>query len=66
MTKLNEVQVGDKLKADGGFECINPDTILEVKSSHNGLYVDCACGKHNLDGQVDWTDHVTLVGLVKV
>ena len=58
--KLSEVQPGDVLIADGGFTCIKPGAQLVVADD---LSIPCACGKHFLDGQVDFDDGDTLVGL---
>lgn len=41
-----DIKEGDKLRADGGFDCIKEGTILEVKQTNNGLYVECENGKH--------------------
>lgn len=71
MPKLNEIKAGDTLKAGGGFTCIHPAATLVVHSDPNtvqhpnaapghGLYVDCAMGKHYLDGQAG--DDGELVG----
>jgi hypothetical protein len=57
---------GDRLVADGGFTCMSKGDVKEVKrDAAEGFYVDCADGKHFLDGQVDdWgTGH--LIGLRK-
>ena len=53
--KMSEVKPGD-----GGFTCIEPGATLVVGED---LSVPCAVGKHFLDGQVDFDDGDTLVGL---
>ena len=58
--KLSEVKPGDVLIADGGFTCIELGATLVVGDD---LSVPCAHGKHFLDGQVDFDDGDTLVGL---
>ena len=59
--KVSEVKVGTKLKADGGFTCIDEGTILTVYNDGTGLYVPCrgpdgaswtSNGRHYLDGQL--------------
>lgn len=59
--KLSLTKPGDMLIADAGFECILAWKSLEVKADLQGLYVDCAEGKHYLDGQADDGEH--LIGL---
>ncbi|TPM39616.1 hypothetical protein [Mesorhizobium sp. B2-3-4] len=50
--KYSDVKAGDRLIADGGFDCIKANEVLTVRSSVLGsLYVPCGCGKHFLDGQ---------------
>jgi hypothetical protein len=47
--KLSELKPGDLLIAAQDLSCIDEGDILEVKlSKTNGLYVVCACGKHDL------------------
>jgi hypothetical protein len=42
--KMEDIKVGDKLKADGGFTCIEEGRVCDVKADDKGnLYVDC-CG----------------------
>lgn len=64
---INDIKVGDKLIADGGFTCMSNGEVKEVKSYGGGLvgfYVDCAEGTHNLEGQVD-DEQGFIVGLTK-
>ena len=65
---INEVKVGTKLRADGGFTCIPEGVILEVQADAEGsLWVPCngaedfpepgdvipaACDSHHLCGQL--------------
>ena len=58
--KLSEVKPGDVLIADGGFTCIKQGARLVVADD---LSVSCSHGKHFLDGQIDFDDGDTLVGL---
>lgn len=45
---LKDVKLGDRLRADGGFTCIEANRVCDVKRDDDGdLYVDC-CG-HNID-----------------
>lgn len=61
--KFSYVRVGTKLRADSGFDCIEPDTILTV-ANNDGLYVPCSCGMHFLFGQPD--DDGFLIGFSEV
>lgn len=61
-TKITEVKAGDVLVADAGFTCVEAGEVI-VKSDDDGLYFECACGRHGLDGQLDFDDQQTLVGL---
>lgn len=70
--KLSELKPGDKLKADGGFDCIEEGAILEVKAEDDGeLYVECdgpdgaypgEGQHHSLEGQLSDEDGDSLVG----
>ncbi len=50
---IAEVKAGDKLRADGGFTCLNDGQIVEVKQGHGELLVACRHGEHGLDGQIN-------------
>lgn len=50
---IHNVSAGTKLKADGGFTCLDEGVILTTQSDEGSLYVPCSCGKHFLDGQLD-------------
>ena len=65
-TKLGSVKEGDTLIADGGFDCLPKGGHL-VRRDQSGLYLDCAMGRHALEGQVDiWLGgDGNLVGLEK-
>ncbi len=63
---LSHMKVGTRLQADRGFECIEHDAILTVSQDDRGFYVPCACGKHYLDGQLDFDDKDSLIGLYPV
>jgi len=76
VVKLSDIRPGDQLIAYAWFLwseteedapgfCIEPWACVEVKvyGPLDELYVDCKCGKHFLEGQVDFNDNVTLVGL---
>jgi hypothetical protein len=41
---------GMKVRADDGFSCIQAGSVLEVKESDVGPYVECTFGKHYLCG----------------
>lgn len=77
--KISQVQPGDALQFGGGFRCIpvgetrvvkvNPDADADAKrfgvfSDHHRLFVDCACGGHLLEAQIDFAgDNDSLVGI---
>lgn len=61
--KLDEVKEGDTIIADGGFTCMKAGP-RKVLSDEHGLFVECAEGKHYLDGQED-EEGADLVGLTK-
>lgn len=48
----NEVKAGDRLIADGGFDCLTKGEECDVRSDKDGLYVACRQGQHYLDGQI--------------
>ena len=62
--KLSELEPRDKIIADGGFDCIAENAVLEVKVNTSGeLYVDCKShGGHALDGQLSEDNNDSLVG----
>lgn len=60
--KIADVKPGDTLIADAGFFCVNPGPVV-VKGVPGALYFECACGRHDLDGQLDFDEGQTLVGL---
>ena len=54
MLSMRDVKLGDRLRADSGFTCIEGGTVLEVAQDDEGeLYVPCSHGKHYIKGQVD-------------
>lgn len=62
--KISDVTTGTVLFADAGFDCLKPNQPCEVKKDDAGeLYVECACGQHGLDGQLDFATQTELVGL---
>jgi hypothetical protein len=58
--KVSEVAAGDWLMPDAAMsDCMEHGKLVEVKADGDGdLYVDCAEGKHSLDGQLDEIDGV--------
>ena len=65
--KENEVVVGTKLIADGGFTCLRAGDVLTVDiDDHGGLFVPCDAGQHRLDGQLDDGDEYIGFQLAKV
>jgi len=62
--QLKDVQEGDDLVADAGFNCTAEGDHKTVHANGDGeLYIPCADGKHFLDGQAD--ESGKLVGLTK-
>lgn len=62
--KITDVKPGDTLIADAGFTCVPPGPVV-VKGVSGALYFECACGRHDLCGQLDFDGGQTLVGLVQ-
>jgi hypothetical protein len=59
---LADVTPGERLQADGGFDCIGAGALVPIHKADDGaLYFICAHGRHHLDGQAD--DGGRLVGL---
>lgn len=58
------VKEGDLLVADGGFTGLHSLQLCEVKKdpTDGELYVECAEGKHFLEGQLDWETFSKYVG----
>lgn len=53
-TRVADVDVGDNLVMDGGFDCITGGTVVEVKSDiFHGLYFECDAGIHGLNHLLD-------------
>lgn len=50
--KVSQVKVGTKLKADGGFTCLDEGEVCEVCADEDGLYIKCKEGRHGLGGQL--------------
>ena len=51
---IDAVKVGDLLRADGGFTCLNDGELCLVhEGPSGGLYVECRSGQHFLDGQIN-------------
>lgn len=58
--KISDVRVGDRLIADGGFDCMMEGREVTICRDPDGLYVWCNEGRHYLDGQV--SDDGELIG----
>jgi hypothetical protein len=77
--KISSVRPGDILQFGAGFPCIpagetrtvkvNENAAVDAKrfgcfSDHHALYVDCVCGGHLLEAQIDFAgDNDSLVGI---
>jgi len=56
---LKNVKEGDVIETDGGFTCGMNNKRLTVmhdgrRSSKQGLYVECNCGRHYIGGQANY------------
>lgn len=47
------IREGDRMVTFGGFPCIAGNLVVAIRGDGNGLYFDCAEGKHYLVRQVD-------------
>jgi hypothetical protein len=52
-SKLFAIREGDYMVTFAGFSCIGTGQIVTIKRDSDGLYFDCADGKHHLQDQVD-------------
>ena len=64
MTKLRNLQEGDTVIIDNGFQCMKAGKQVVERSNCGLLYVRCEQGKHYLTGQVG--DNEELIGIVKL
>lgn len=62
--QISELQEGDKIEVDDGFDCAKPNTSHFVFKDEEGFYIKCSRGKHLLDGQLE-DDGDTLIGVFK-
>jgi len=61
--KLSALAPGHTVEVDEGFTCIAPGVLCTVFGGENGeLFLQCADGKHLLDGQLG-EDGDTLIGV---
>ena len=61
-----ETKAGSVVQVDEGFTCIETGAQRTVKAGKEGLYIDCRCGEHYLDGQLDFDGGAFYVGLYPV
>lgn len=63
--KITEAVVGQKIRLDAGFTCVEPDATRTITADDDGnLYFECSRGHHYLDGQLN--DHKNdLIGIYK-
>lgn len=66
--KLDEVKTGMIFRCDGGFTCLCENELVVVNQDNKrtgieSLYIRCDDGEHYIDGQVDFDDQETLIGL---
>lgn len=60
--KTQDLTDGLIVEVDSGFTCMDPGPKV-VYEGNEGFYLECGCGRHYLDGQIDHDDHSTLVGV---
>jgi hypothetical protein len=60
---ISQIKPGDTLIADDGFDCLDTGQSVVVQDDGDGLFVPCRCGRHGLDGQLDFDGNGNLVGL---
>lgn len=62
--RLSTLEVGQKVKADDGFDCLSPSEEYIIEKDNEGFFVRCAEGHHYLDGQKDHKDKTdAIVGI---
>jgi hypothetical protein len=62
---MKDVKSDDVLIADNGFTCVKPGPVKICEDEH-GLFFSCECGKHYIDGQLDFDGSDQLVGLSRL
>lgn len=61
---IDEARPGIKIRCDGGFTCVPPDSVHTLHQQADGdLYFNCACGHHAIEGQAD--DNPFYIGLYR-
>ena len=60
--KLSQLNVGDKIECDSGFDCVDTGAVLTVQQDEDGKYIACDHGRHYLNGHLE-TDGDHLVGV---
>jgi hypothetical protein len=61
--KLSDVKIGETLYTDAGFTCMQAGPNIVEADEAGRLFIKCGDGRHYLDGQLDFADQETLVGL---
>lgn len=61
--KLSELKEGMYVEVDGGFDCIEAGSRLCVQQHPDGLWIKCTHGQHYLEGQLDFDDGDSLIGI---
>lgn len=62
--RLDEVKGGDTIELDGDFDCAAAGPAIVCEDDH-GLYFECTCGEHYLDGQDDGDGYLVGVYLTR-
>jgi len=63
--RMSDLKEGDEVTVDGDFTCMLPWSQAEVLGDEDGLYILCEEGQHYLQGQLDYQDDDSLVGIYK-
>lgn len=60
--KLSKLKAGDSVIVDSDFDCMDSWSQRIVYSNGKDLFLNCASGMHNLEGQLQ-DDNDTLIGI---
>lgn len=67
--RISQLQPGDKVKVDSGFDCMDPHSIHEVYCDNADFFIECNQGRHSLRGQLNSRvegDDDSLIGIYLV
>lgn len=63
-TPVQEIKVGDFVQLDEGFSCMTGRKTIQ--KDNFGLFLECRCGNHYLEGQLDYLTQTNYIGFMKV